>query len=123
MIRNATVDDLPALLAIEDLCWDVALRASSATILNRITANPGGQHIYEDQGEILGILYTHRISCRLDEMIDKGFLNQASLHDHNGDTIQLLAINVPNGKSCTTIYLQTTYKRSRKLTYHYFNYK
>lgn len=106
MIRNATVDDLPALLAIEDLCWDVALRASSATILNRITANPGGQYVYEDQDEILGILYTHKISCGIDEMIDKGFLSQASLHDPNGDIIQLLAINVPNGKSCvSTLYV------------------
>jgi hypothetical protein len=98
MIRNATVKDLPALLLTEEVCWDPALRASSVTILNRISDYPEGQYIVESQGEILGVLYTQRISCSVEEMVDKGFRDQASLHDPMGSIIQLLAINVPSGE-------------------------
>jgi polyketide synthase PksM len=94
MIRSAKFEDVPALLTLEELSWKEHLRASEATIVDRISKYSNGQYIAEVDGVVRGVLYTQRIRD-VNEMTSMGFAKQASLHDPNGSFIQLLAINVP----------------------------
>ena len=97
MIRNATLDDIPVLIAIEELSWKPNLRASVDSIRQRISRYPLGQYVVEVDGLVKGVLYTQRV-CYVNDIVSKGFAGQACLHDPTGEYVQLLAINVPSGK-------------------------
>jgi len=97
MIRTATIDDLPELVSLEELSWSPHLRASAAALLSRVTTYPQGQYVVEVDRVVRGVLYTQRIKD-VDEMTERGFAAQASLHDPSGSFVQLMAINVPRGK-------------------------
>lgn len=94
-IRNAKLSDIPALLVLEDKCWDAHLRASAEIIANRITSYSEGQYVCEMNGNVCGVLYTQKISS-IDDLRAGCFANQSKLHSASGNIIQLLSIGADN---------------------------
>ena len=93
--RQATLNDVPTLMAIEKRCWKPHLQATEDTIRERIMRYPQGQYVIELDSIVHGVLYTQRIRD-VEEMIACGFSKQASMFDAGGEYLQLLAINVPS---------------------------
>jgi acyl transferase domain-containing protein/thioesterase domain-containing protein/SAM-dependent methyltransferase/acyl carrier protein len=93
IIRHARADDLAALVALEADCWAEGLRASRATLAQRIERHPQGQFVVEAGGQVIGVLYTQRIAdpLSLDTARDD---NVEQLFDRSGRFVQLIAVNV-----------------------------
>ena len=94
ILREATLDDVPALVGIEKRCWKSHLQANEESIRERIVRYPQGQYVVELDSFVRGVLYTQRIRD-VEEMIACGYSKQESLFDPNGEYVQLMAINVP----------------------------
>ena len=94
ILREATVNDIPSLVAIEKRSWKPHLQANEGTIRERILRYPQGQYVVELDSIVRGVLYTQRIRD-VGEMIACGYSEQESMFDPNGEYVQLMAINVP----------------------------
>ncbi|MDY6988821.1 MAG: SDR family NAD(P)-dependent oxidoreductase [Thermodesulfobacteriota bacterium] len=92
-IRHPIIEDVPALVRLEQECWPEALRAHSDVIWQRIEGFPSGQCVLLIDGQIVGVIYSQRIQ---DVSILKKTNCQevASFHVADGPIIQLLAVNV-----------------------------
>ncbi|TAL51941.1 MAG: hypothetical protein EPN89_02590, partial [Methylovulum sp.] len=92
-LRPAFTEDLPALAALDAACWPVHLRAGKDRLEARLLTYPQGQFVVEQQGEVVGAVYTQRI---LDEAeLDRiDFYRAPELHDGNGTVVQLLGFNI-----------------------------
>jgi acyl transferase domain-containing protein/NAD(P)-dependent dehydrogenase (short-subunit alcohol dehydrogenase family)/ubiquinone/menaquinone biosynthesis C-methylase UbiE/acyl carrier protein/ribosomal protein S18 acetylase RimI-like enzyme len=92
-VRLATVDDLPALLRLEEACWPERMRVAPSELEQRIARYPLGQWVIELRDEVLGVIYSQRIAD-LDRLRLSACRNLASLHDEHGSIVQLLGLNV-----------------------------
>ena len=92
-VRLAMIDDLPALLRLEEACWPERMRVAPSELEQRITRYPLGQWVIELRGEVLGVIYSQRIAD-LDRLRSSACRDLASLHDEHGSIVQLLGLNV-----------------------------
>ena len=116
VIRPAHLGDVDVLVKLDELCWDKHLAASEAIISDRISSFAAvsyccvlpltflfshlffgfvqGQHVADFGGEIVGVLYTRRISHLA--LITEGgsFTKSAGHHIASGQLVQLIAIAV-----------------------------
>ncbi|MFM7175571.1 MAG: type I polyketide synthase, partial [Caldilinea sp.] len=92
-IRTAELADLPALLALEEACWSDGLRAHAEELVSRITGYPQGQLALEQEGQVVGAIYSQRI-VDVSALLHSNFRAVAALHDPAGPIAQPLAVNV-----------------------------
>ena len=92
-VRFARASDISALERLERLCWIAPLRTGKRALLARIKRYPQGQFVLERDGEVKGVIYSQRIRdaedlsrCTMDDV--------HTLHDPDGDVVQLLAVNI-----------------------------
>ncbi len=92
-LRQALTEDLPALNALDQACWPEHLIAGQAMISARLARYPQGQFVIEQQGQVIGVLYTQRIDdeANLDWT---NFYQLPDLHDPQGSIIQILGMNI-----------------------------
>ncbi|MGR9012008.1 MAG: SDR family NAD(P)-dependent oxidoreductase [Gammaproteobacteria bacterium] len=92
-LRPALMQDLGELLVLDQDCWPENLRAGQEIISARLERYPQGQFVVEQQGEVIGALYTQKIQ-------DQACLDQTSfyqlpeLHDPQGTIVQILGMNI-----------------------------
>ncbi|MFM7172458.1 MAG: hypothetical protein ACKO4U_05385, partial [Caldilinea sp.] len=79
-IRTAELADLPALLALEEACWSDGLRAHAEELVSRITSYPQGQLALEQEGQVVGAIYSQRI-VDVSALLHSNFRAVAALHD------------------------------------------
>ncbi len=92
-LRPALAQDLPALLALDKACWDKGLCAGEEIIKARMTVHPQGQFVVEQQGMVVGAVYSQRIQSETDlDTID--FYSLPELHTPNGTIVQILGMNI-----------------------------
>ena len=92
-IRHPLPDDLPALVNLEAACWPAPLRTSTADIQQRIEHFPQGQCVLEQEGQVIGVVYSQRIT-NADTLNQTNFRKVSSLHTPQGSIIQLLTLNI-----------------------------
>ena len=97
-IRRAVVDDISNLLAIELSCWPDKMQLPAESLLQRLEDYPQGQWVAVVGNEIVGVIYTLRISYSENDLLHGGstFENQRTFRDIEGDTFQLLGVAVLN---------------------------
>ncbi len=92
-LRPALIQDLDALEALDHDCWPENLRAGREIISARLKRYPQGQFVVEQQGEVIGALYTQRIKDQAS--LDRPtFYRLPELHDPQGSIIQILGMNI-----------------------------
>ncbi|MDO9003891.1 MAG: SDR family NAD(P)-dependent oxidoreductase [Aquabacterium sp.] len=92
-LRPAFIEDLPSLVALDAACWPASLIAGAAVLQARLERYPQGQWVIEQQGEIIGAVYTQRIRDEA-ELDDTDFYRLPALHDNDGAILQLLGFNI-----------------------------
>jgi acyl transferase domain-containing protein/NADPH:quinone reductase-like Zn-dependent oxidoreductase/acyl carrier protein/SAM-dependent methyltransferase/GNAT superfamily N-acetyltransferase len=92
-VRHTRIEDMPALLRLEAACWAEPLRVSKAQIRQCIERFPQGQVVLEINGEIVGAIYSQPIE-RAESLANITYDQIPSLHSAQGNTIQLLGINI-----------------------------
>ncbi|VAW96734.1 Polyketide synthase modules and related proteins [hydrothermal vent metagenome] len=97
IIRLPQADDYSELVRLDKDCWSEGRRTSPADIKYRISAYPQGQCVLEVDGNIVGSIYSQRIS---DLGLLKGRLSSNVLALHQPDTAiaQLIAVNIQPDK-------------------------
>jgi acyl transferase domain-containing protein/NADPH:quinone reductase-like Zn-dependent oxidoreductase/SAM-dependent methyltransferase/acyl carrier protein/NADP-dependent 3-hydroxy acid dehydrogenase YdfG len=92
-LRPALIQDLAVLEALDHDCWQENLRAGKEIISARLKRYPQGQYVVEQQGEVIGALYTQRIKdqASLDRTT---FYRLPELHDPQGSIVQILGMNI-----------------------------
>jgi malonyl CoA-acyl carrier protein transacylase/ribosomal protein S18 acetylase RimI-like enzyme/acyl carrier protein len=92
-IRHPRLDDLPALVELETLCWPAHLCAAPDELRQRIQRYPQGQCLLELDGRVVGAIYSQRIAS-VDQLATTTVAEVSALHTSNGPVVQLLAANV-----------------------------
>ncbi|MDY6949882.1 MAG: SDR family NAD(P)-dependent oxidoreductase [Thermodesulfobacteriota bacterium] len=92
-IRHPIIEDIPALVRLEQECWPEALQAHSDVIRRRIEGFPSGQCVLLIDGQIVGVIYSQRIQD-VAKLKETNCQEVASFHEAAGPIIQLLAVNV-----------------------------
>ena len=92
-VRHAALADLNLLDTLEQACWPQQIKSSKETIQQRIEHYPQGQYVVEVSGEIVGAVYSQRIS-NLSKLKTVDMDTVSGLHTKQGKYIQLLALNV-----------------------------
>jgi|GEM_PF-558387 len=92
-VRPARRNDVPALLRLEEACWEEGMRVSGDELERRIERYPLGQYVLELDGDVVGVVYTQRIAD-VDQLRACRFTEIAALHDDTGSVVQLVTINV-----------------------------
>ena len=96
--RSARLEDLEALLRLEERCWEEPLRASREVIIWRLSQRPDSQFVLEDhRHQVCGVLYTQRIKNK-DFLSNGSFQQQERLHSDEGSLLHLLAISVKSSE-------------------------
>lgn len=92
-LRPALMHDLSGLLALDRDCWPENLRAGREIISSRLKRYPQGQFVVEQQGEVVGALYTQKIPDQV--CLDQtNFYQLPELHDPQGSIVQILGMNI-----------------------------
>lgn len=79
--RNATIGDLQAISAVENICFPAAEAASAAAFEKRLRVFSGHFWLLEDEGQLVGYIngmVTNHIT------INDAMFEHAELHDENG---------------------------------------
>lgn len=92
-IRHPHLSDLPALVNLEAKCWPKHLQAPADEIRQRIERFPNGHCVLEMDGQIVGVIYSQRISSA-GVLKNATYAEVQSLHIRQGKVIQLLGINI-----------------------------
>lgn len=102
-VRNATMEDLDALLELEEIAWPEGSRASRDTYIARLETFPEGIFIGERNGVVEGVAVTQLVRS---EMLEKDFTwatitdngTIRNTHDPNGDVVYGVNLSVrPSG--------------------------
>ncbi|MCP5005244.1 MAG: GNAT family N-acetyltransferase, partial [Planctomycetes bacterium] len=93
VIRHAAVKDLKSLYQLEKLCWKKELKTPDSQIKARIEKYPQGQFVLEKGGDVLGVIYSQRITSAK-KLEGETSSTVHRLHDEQGEFIQLLAVNI-----------------------------
>lgn len=98
-VKQATLGDIPAILAIEEIAWPEGMRASEEIIASRISTFPEGNLVAVANSDIQGVISTQIINYDLgndalswDEVTDSGFIK--SSHNPHGDTLYGVNLSV-----------------------------
>jgi len=91
-VRHAELRDLDRLCVLEKLCWRHT-RTPRNRIRDRVRKHPEGQFVLEKNGEVLGVIYSQRIRSA-DALDACTAADVHGLHDPQGSTVQLLAVNI-----------------------------
>jgi acyl transferase domain-containing protein/enoyl-CoA hydratase/carnithine racemase/acyl carrier protein/SAM-dependent methyltransferase/ribosomal protein S18 acetylase RimI-like enzyme len=92
VVRHAIEEDLERLHELEKLCWRHT-RTPKQQIRTRLEKYPQGQFVVEKAGEVLGVIYSQRITA-VDELAKCDAASVHQLHDASGAIVQLLAVNI-----------------------------
>ncbi len=92
-VRHPKPEDLTSLIGLEAHCWPEPLRASDAEIQQRIESFPQGQCVLAQEGKVIGVVYSQRIT-HADALNRTNFKDVSSLHTQQGTIIQLLTLNM-----------------------------
>ncbi|MEG4395134.1 non-ribosomal peptide synthetase/type I polyketide synthase [Microcoleus sp. BROC3] len=92
-IRHPHLSDLDALVNLEAKCWPEHLRAGSDEIRQRIERFPNGHCVLEMDGQVVGVMYSQRISSA-DILKNVTYGEVPSLYVPQGPVVQLLAVNI-----------------------------
>ncbi len=92
-LRQALTQDLAALNTLDQACWPEHLRAGQSIISERLKRYPRGQYVIEQEGIVIGVLYTQRINDQAD-LDHADFYQLPALHDPHGPIIQILGMNI-----------------------------
>ncbi|MFB1483782.1 SDR family NAD(P)-dependent oxidoreductase [Corallococcus sp. RDP092CA] len=93
VLRHPVLDDLPALVRLEEACWPEPLRMTVETLHHRVERSPREHCVLAVDGRVLGVLYAQRIR-------DAAALRSTTstevwrLHGPAHPVVQLLALNV-----------------------------
>lgn len=92
-VRQASLDDLPALLALEWACWPEGGRVDESILRRRLGQNPCGQLALEFKGEVVGVIYSQRIT-QVEGLFGVNFATVDQLFNGNGSTVQIQSLNI-----------------------------
>lgn len=99
-VRHSVIEDLSALVDLEAKCWSKKLRSKPDEIRRRISTFPQGQFVLEINNQVIGVIYSQRIS-NSEVLEEKVFTEIPSLHNISGTVVQLLSINIlPGFRDC-----------------------
>ena len=99
--REAKLADIRELLSIEKKCWESHLAGDEKRIF-RYLKNSREQFVVEFNREIVGVLFTQRISS-VSQLVEGKFEIQQDLHDSKGSILQLCSIAVDGNASSGNI--------------------
>lgn len=92
-IRPAVTRDKKVLNRLETECWIKPLRTPRGIRRQRIRRHAEGQLVVCVDGAVAGVIYTQRLQS-VDALVCATMDDVDTLHDPEGDTVQLLAINI-----------------------------
>ncbi|WP_422653301.1 SDR family NAD(P)-dependent oxidoreductase, partial [Chitinophaga sp.] len=92
-IRYASRNDLPVLMHLETVCWATDIRLCENEVIKRLEVYPEGQFVVEENGCVLGVIYTQRIADEA-ALYNTNVDNVGALHCPDGGVVQLLSINI-----------------------------
>src|SRR5579864_1511243 len=92
IVRHAVEQDLERLWQLEKLCWRHS-RTPKKQIRSRLREYPQGQFVLEQQGKIVGVIYSQRIAA-VEALSTCNAAKVHKLHRASGPIVQLLAVNV-----------------------------
>ena len=89
---EATPESIDDLIGLEAESWDPAMRHPREQLLARVTASPSRVFVMVLEDQIVGVIYTQRISslAAIDEVT---WTSEDQLYDMNGPVLQLLRVN------------------------------
>lgn len=96
-IRHPTLEEIPTLMRIEKSCWPENILTPEQVIRERIKQNPEGQFVIEENGAILGVLYTQRIA-KINLLLNAQADDLQKLYDTKGSILQLISIFIDQQK-------------------------
>ena len=98
-IRQARIEDIDEILAVEEEAWPEGLRATREQFFSRIEVFPEGTLVAEIDGAIVGVVATEILKYDLkhpiptwEEATDSGFIKKS--HNPNGDTLYGVDLSV-----------------------------
>ncbi len=91
--RHPQLEDLPALIELEQHCWPAKIAMTESILRNRVSQNPEDHIVVEVEGEVVGVIYSQPIRNDADLFEQRGDTVQ-NLYDPSGKVIQLLALNI-----------------------------
>ncbi|PPB83493.1 MULTISPECIES: beta-ketoacyl synthase N-terminal-like domain-containing protein [Mycetohabitans] len=92
-IRYATLDDLPALLMLEKACWPEGARVDEPILRRRLSQWSVGQLALELDGEVVGVIYSQRIT-KIDGLFGVNFATVDQLYHTEGSIVQIQSLNI-----------------------------
>ncbi|MCF7695949.1 GNAT family N-acetyltransferase [Mycetohabitans sp. B2] len=92
-IRYATIDDLPALLRLEKACWPDGARVDESILRRRLSQWSAGQLALELDGEVVGVIYSQRIT-KIDGLFGVNFATVDQLYHTEGSIVQVQSLNI-----------------------------
>ncbi|MCW3465913.1 SDR family NAD(P)-dependent oxidoreductase [Chitinophaga nivalis] len=92
-VRYALHSDLPVLMQLENACWPPDICLPESEIKRRLEVYPEGQLVLEENGAVLGVIYSQRIQDEAD-LYTTTVDTVGALHDPAGKIVQLLSINI-----------------------------
>ncbi|WP_161964264.1 SDR family NAD(P)-dependent oxidoreductase [Chitinophaga flava] len=92
-VRYASRNDLPVLMQLETVCWAADIRLPKKEIVRRLKTYPEGQFVIEENGNVLGVIYTQRITDET-ALYTTSVDTVGALHHPDGAIVQLLSINI-----------------------------
>ncbi len=98
-IRQARVDDIEAILLVEEKAWPENLRASREMYQSRLRTFPQGTLVAETEGKIEGVVVVEIVNfrfvsnvCSWDKATDYGYIRKS--HDPQGNTLYGVNLSV-----------------------------
>ncbi|WP_231890059.1 GNAT family N-acetyltransferase [Ralstonia solanacearum] len=92
-IRHVTAADLPALLMLERACWPEGGRVDEVILRRRLSHWPAGQLALERDGEVVGVIYSQRIT-EIDGLFGVDFATVDQLFHTDGGIVQIQSLNI-----------------------------
>ncbi|UVM52819.1 condensation domain-containing protein [Pseudomonas sp. B21-015] len=92
-VRHVTLADMPALLTLEQACWPEGGRVDEHILRRRLNQDPAGQLALELKGEVVGVIYSQRIT-RIEGLFAVNFATVDQLFHGNGSTLQIQSLNI-----------------------------
>ncbi|MCH9697806.1 MAG: SDR family NAD(P)-dependent oxidoreductase [Gammaproteobacteria bacterium] len=92
-LRQAFNSDLAALNRLDQACWPEHLQAGQKILGARLQRYPQGQFVIEQQGQVIGALYTQTINDE-SALDTTDFYRLPGLHIPQGSITQILGMNI-----------------------------
>jgi hypothetical protein len=100
VIRQATIEDIPEIMVVEEEAWSEGLRATEEMFLSRIETFPNGTLVAEDNSRIFGVVATELVFYDLEnnnplswyEVTDICFIRNSN--NNKGDTLYGVDLSV-----------------------------